>query len=223
MLQSLYLRSSNRAAGFMRRFAQRAEGVAAVEFALIVPLMLAMFLGAVEMSQAITANRRVANIAGAIGDLVARDENTVTDAQVLDIMNAGGFLMAPYPANTIKVSVSSVGSSSTTAATTKTEWLCTFDGSLATAVACTCPYTVAAIPPNLVTTSDYVVVTTVTYDYAPVLFNNSAAGSMNFVKGMNNGTQAATYKMTDTVYTKPRAAKSQLSIGGATPCSLPPF
>ena len=50
------------------------RGVAAIEFAMIVPIMSAMFIGAVEVSQAITVDRRVTQVASSTADLVARAE-----------------------------------------------------------------------------------------------------------------------------------------------------
>ena len=41
---------------------------------MIVPIMSAMFIGAVEVSQAITVDRRVTQVASSTADLVARAE-----------------------------------------------------------------------------------------------------------------------------------------------------
>ena len=50
--------------------------MAAIEFALIVPIMAVMFIGAVELSQAITVDRRVTQVASSTADLVARADTT---------------------------------------------------------------------------------------------------------------------------------------------------
>ena len=63
MPKSLFARPRAHLTSFMRGFIKRTDGVAAVEFALIVPIMAVMFIGSVEMSQAITANRRVTMVA----------------------------------------------------------------------------------------------------------------------------------------------------------------
>ncbi len=57
-----------------RRFGRKIDGIAAVEFALIVPIMLCMFIGTVELSQAITVDRRVTQVASTTADLVARQK-----------------------------------------------------------------------------------------------------------------------------------------------------
>ena len=47
------------------------KGAAAVEFALILPVMLVVYLGTLEASTLITMDRKVQSVAGAVGDLVA--------------------------------------------------------------------------------------------------------------------------------------------------------
>ena len=52
-----------------RRIARNNSGVAAVEFAMIVPIMFLLFVGSVEFSQAITVDRRVTQVASSTADL----------------------------------------------------------------------------------------------------------------------------------------------------------
>ena len=62
----------------------------------IAPIMGVMFIGAVELSQAIIVDRRVTQIASSTADLVARAETTIAQSDITDIMKAGSFIMAPY-------------------------------------------------------------------------------------------------------------------------------
>ena len=78
------------AAGFLtvlgqrlRRFGAAREAVAAVEFALILPVMLTMYVGSIELSQAFSMDQRVITIAGTTGDeypgiFVSRPESAET-------------------------------------------------------------------------------------------------------------------------------------------------
>ena len=52
-----------RAGALLGRWRADASGMAALEFAFIVPIMGVMFIGAVELSQAIIVDRRVTQIA----------------------------------------------------------------------------------------------------------------------------------------------------------------
>lgn len=70
--------------------------MAAVEFALIMPLLLSLYLGTVEVSTAVSVDKRVASVAGALGDLVARADGSLTESELTDYFSASSSIMAPY-------------------------------------------------------------------------------------------------------------------------------
>lgn len=76
-------------------FSKDRRGVAAVEFALVVPLMLAIYLGTIEMSNGVSVNRKVSRVAATVADLVTQ-QDTVTKAELLDIMEIGESVLFPY-------------------------------------------------------------------------------------------------------------------------------
>lgn len=82
----------------LRRLADCRRGAAAVEFALVAPLLIVLHLGVVEMVQLFEANRRVSHIAAALADLTAQ-ERAVSSAEVDDILSAGSLMIAPFPAS----------------------------------------------------------------------------------------------------------------------------
>jgi Flp pilus assembly protein TadG len=96
----------------MRRpssFLRDRRGVAAVEFALIAPLMIALYFGLAEMTMALMAERRSSHLASMVADLVAQDAQT--DEATLDqVLRTGKPIMEPFPATTalLKIRVSSV-------------------------------------------------------------------------------------------------------------------
>jgi len=53
----------------VRRLARDERGVSAVEFAMLLPLMLTLYLGAVEISQGIAADRKVTLVSRTVADL----------------------------------------------------------------------------------------------------------------------------------------------------------
>jgi Flp pilus assembly protein TadG len=212
-------RPVHRVAARMRRlFASwRADkrGVAAIEFALVAPLMAAMFVGAVEMSQAITVNRRVTQVAGSTADLVARASKTISQSEVGDIMRVGSYIMKPYNSSPINIVLRNVTSSSTSATNTKQSWTCSYTGSTQ-AQTCTCTNTAFTIPANLVTTNDSVVIAEVTYAYVPLVFN--------YIMKRTWGGSGSSYTLSETIYMKPRSqAAMMLQSDGTTPCASPTF
>ncbi len=91
-----------------RRFAENANAVAVVEFALILPLLLTLYVGSVELSSAITVDKRVSNVSGSLGDLVARADGTISASTINDYFVAASATMAPYPSADVKQVVSCI-------------------------------------------------------------------------------------------------------------------
>jgi len=78
------------------------EAVAAVEFALIVPAMLVLYMGSIEVSQVISVDRKMSAATGALGDLVAQSEAQLSTSILDDYFTAVGLIMTPYSANNLK-------------------------------------------------------------------------------------------------------------------------
>jgi len=208
-----------RARDFAVRWRKDKKGVAAVEFAFVVPIMMVMFIGAVELSQAITVDRRVTQVAGSTADLVARKETSISNSEITDILRVGGFIMAPYSQSPLQVVMRNVTSSSKDATSTKQSWQCTFSGAgVNPTPTCACMNTTYALPAGLVTTNDSVVVAEVTYTYTPILFDY-------FLKqGFPNGAGGAgTYALTERIFMKPRGQAAMLLKSDGTPCPSPTF
>jgi len=103
-------RGARIAAALQRRlagFARDTGGIAAVEFAMLLPLMLALWLGAVELSQGIAADRKATLATRTIADLVSQ-VTTVNNTDMTNSLNAASAVMAPFSVGNLKVTVSSV-------------------------------------------------------------------------------------------------------------------
>ncbi len=85
----------HRSAARAAQLARQDSGLAAVEFALILPILVALWFGGVELTQGLSVDRRLNNLASSIGDLVARSK-LVTHAQVDLIFNIAPGAMFPY-------------------------------------------------------------------------------------------------------------------------------
>lgn len=77
----------------LRRFRSRDGGAAAVEFALVVPVMLVLYAGTVEVTAMISLSKNVQKVAGAVGDLVSQSDSTVKQTQVMDYFAAARTIM----------------------------------------------------------------------------------------------------------------------------------
>ena len=90
-----------------RGWSADARGSAALEFALIAPMMIAIFFGLVEVGQAVLAGRRTSHAASTVGDLIAQKQ-TVSGTDTADCFAAGVQMMAPLPTASLKMKVTSV-------------------------------------------------------------------------------------------------------------------
>lgn len=93
----------------IRHLARRQEGVAYLEFALILPILLLLLLGGVEVSRYIQAAQKVDKMTHTIVDLIAQAP-TISDSELDQIMVAAEHVMTPYPfANNGVIIVSCIG------------------------------------------------------------------------------------------------------------------
>lgn len=79
----------------LRRLAVDRRGVAALEFALIAPLLLSMYFLTMEVGQGIEANKKVGRAASMVADLVTQQQTT-TKAELNAILDIGSALLQPY-------------------------------------------------------------------------------------------------------------------------------
>ena len=109
----------------LHSFARNNTGIAAVEFALIAPILIVLFLGAVEFSQAITVDRKLTALASSTADLVAQTED-IDDTEMDNIFQASTAIMTPYSTATLEVVVSGISIDGSGTATVT--WSDTYQG-----------------------------------------------------------------------------------------------
>src|ERR1700730_3830802 len=80
------------------------RGVAAVEFAFIVPVMLVLFFGTVEFSSGVAVNRKVTLMARTLSDLTSQNIS-VTDTQLTNLFAASTAIMTPYSSTPVKSTI----------------------------------------------------------------------------------------------------------------------
>lgn len=78
----------------MRDLVNNDSGVSAVEFALLLPVMVLIYAGTVDLSRGVETNKKTNRVASIVGDLVSR-QVSVDPAQLEDIFKIGATTMAP--------------------------------------------------------------------------------------------------------------------------------
>jgi Flp pilus assembly protein TadG len=93
----------------LQQFRKARDGVAAVEFALILPALAVLVLGLIELSSALECRQRVTAIASTAADLAAQ-YTQITTAQMTDILAASTSILYPFPSSAAKITISSITS-----------------------------------------------------------------------------------------------------------------
>ncbi len=89
------------------RLARDRSGVSAVEFALILPVMLALYIGGMQVSEALSINRKVGHVTSTLADLVTQSKS-LTDSDIQNIFDASSSVMAPYATDALEITVSEI-------------------------------------------------------------------------------------------------------------------
>ncbi len=91
----------------MRNLWVDTRAVAAVEFAIVVPFMLLLLIGGVELGNGLAISVKVSETAHTVADLVSRNA-CVTDSALSTMLGASSATIAPYNAAAAIVTVSEV-------------------------------------------------------------------------------------------------------------------
>ena len=89
------------------------SGVAAVEFAVIGPLLVVMLLGTVGLCNALAAHRKVISLASNVSTLIAMPKS-VTSTDITNAYGAGNAIMYPFSSANTTIVISSITYSATT-------------------------------------------------------------------------------------------------------------
>ncbi len=80
------------------------RGLAAVEFALVAPVLVTMLVGAIDVSRAVALNQRVGLVTQMVADLAARETQLTAD-DVEAIYDIAALVMDPYPTEELQISI----------------------------------------------------------------------------------------------------------------------
>jgi Flp pilus assembly protein TadG len=140
------------------RLVRDRSGVSAVEFAMLAPVMLTLFLGSVETSQGIAVKRKVSLTAHTLADL-ATQYTDITNADMSNLLNAASAVMAPYPVGSLQAVVSELSVSAAGVATVV--WSDTLNGTALNVGQ------VVSVPASMAVPNTYLILSQVQYSYNP--------------------------------------------------------
>jgi len=154
------------------------RGLAATEFAVIVPLMLVMFFGTVEFSSAVAIDRKVTLMARTLSDLTSQS-TSVADSDMTNFFNASTGIMTPYDSALAQSTISELYVDPATKVA-RVQW--------SRGAAARTQGSPVSIPSSLAIGDTYLIFSEVSYTYTP---------SVGFV--LKNG-----IPLSDVSYTRPR-------------------
>jgi Flp pilus assembly protein TadG len=173
----------------VRRFARENAGAAAVEFAMLLPVMMALYFGGVELTAGISASRKTTLVAHTVADLIAQTSN-VTNADMTDIFTAAKTVATPFNDGNLSVRVSSIKIDN--AGIAKIDWSDTLPGGTPRAVG-----SVVTLKPTLAVPNTSLIWSEIGYSYKPTF------GSFAWVLKGPNGDGGA-YNLHDEAMLRPR-------------------
>jgi len=155
------------------------RGLAAIEFAMLVPIMLVMFFGTVELSSGVAVDRKVTLAARTLSDLTSQS-SSVSSTDLNSFFNVKNAMLTPYSATPVQATITELFVDPITLKA-RVQW------SVGSAPRSTS--SVVGIPTALVVPGSYLIMGEVSYLYVPTV------GYVMSKSGIN---------LTSTAYTRPR-------------------
>jgi Flp pilus assembly protein TadG len=140
-----------------RGFRKDTSGSILVEFAILAPIMVVLFLGTFEVTLAVRAKMKLNNAAQAFATMIAA-QSSLTSATLTNLCNGAKMVMTPFSTATFKAAVSSVTKPAGSAVAA--DWHYTACGS-ATAISGPTTLAAALVPGD----GDSVIIVQATYTY----------------------------------------------------------
>jgi len=157
----------------LRNFSKSRNGAAAVEFALLLPIMITLFFGVVETTLALLCRADVSVMASTAADLISQ-ESAASNTDLSNVYSAAGTILYPYynpgvagsakPTIRITSVIYDTVSQSTTSG--KIAWTCTQTGSGTLSPSTRNVNDTVTLPQALITTNGSVIIAEVAYNYA---------------------------------------------------------
>ncbi|HEX7782095.1 MAG TPA: TadE/TadG family type IV pilus assembly protein [Sphingobium sp.] len=163
--------------------ARNGRGVAAIEFALVAPVTILLYVGSYQLADAIGVNRKVTVTARSLADLTTQ-YTSLTQSEADSILNAATQVMSPYDSapGTYRISELAIDN----AGAAKVVWSKSRNGTARTV------NSTVALPSGVAQTNSYIVMAEVSYTYVPRI-------AVTLIGNINIG---------DTIYMYPRRSNS---------------
>jgi Flp pilus assembly protein TadG len=144
----------------LNRFRKDVRGVAAIEMAFIMPFLLFLYFGLIDLTAMISFNRKITYSASVVADLVTQNSTTVTASAMNDYFDAVELVMSPTSLDDVRIDIYQYRNVS---GTITNQWKKSSTGG----TACAAPSTTGMS--DLMTDSNDLIVTVVCMNYSPYI------------------------------------------------------
>ena len=104
-----------------RAFRGDRQGVGAVEFALVAPVLIILYIGSLEVSVAMSVNKKIARAASTVADLVTQ-QNTVDKTFLATMEDVSESVISPFKTTGLVVKITGINIDATGKATVAWSW-----------------------------------------------------------------------------------------------------
>jgi Flp pilus assembly protein TadG len=176
----------------LQSFKQSTAGVAAIEFAMILPILALMTLGVAEVTNAVIAHKKFQSAVAMVGDLVSREETIGTDTDsakqaLAGIMKAAENAILPFNKLDLQMAITAIAANPNTGAQT-VAWAYSHQGYDVTA--CQAPKAMPAA--GMIAPGNSAILVEARFTYRPI------------IKALVPGLTNATITFTDQIANAPR-------------------
>jgi len=183
------------------------RGLAAVEFAFILPVMMVMLFGTVEFSSAIAIDRKITLMARTLSDLTSQ-ALTVADSDLTNFFTASIAIMYPYTPTPTNAQISEIYVNASKKATVQWSKAGTISSgatqaTLTTSTRSATDDVTSLVPPSLLVANTYLILSEVSYLYVPTVGYVLAKAGI---------------KMGDSAFTRPRQSTCVYYPTAGTTC-----
>jgi len=92
---------------FLANLLSNRSGVSAIEFALVLPIMITLLFGSIEVTQLLSLNRKLIAATQTVADLISQD-TSASIASVTDAARAAELILLPFPRDDLRMGISQV-------------------------------------------------------------------------------------------------------------------
>ncbi len=108
------------------------RGVSAVEFALVAPVLIVIFMGLADLTTATLAQLHVNRAAEGAADVVASEQNLTAATDMPNMLSAATYFMTPYASAPLSVRITDIYYDGTSKTYGRLYWSCALNGSSST-------------------------------------------------------------------------------------------